>query len=92
MIQNLKNLKHYWHIFVCILVFFLLLLMRTNSQAKNRIDLGDVDIKGELHNDGRLSILGRESVTLQNYVKFRTNYRQEMIQALPTPAPKRMKE
>jgi hypothetical protein len=53
--------------------------------AKSRIDLDDMMIKGELHNDDRLMILTRQRLELKNYVKFRTSFRDEMLQELPTP-------
>lgn len=58
------------------------------AKAKNRLDLDDLEIKGELLNDDRLVILARERNELKNYVKFRTNFRPEMVQGLPTPAAK----
>lgn len=55
--------------------------------AANRLDLDDINVKGELINDDRLVILARDKNELRNYVKFRTNYRSEMIEELPQPAP-----
>ena len=60
----------------------------TWAQTKNRVDLDDMMIKGELHNDDRLMILSRQKNELKNYVKFRTNFRDEMLQDLPVPKPK----
>ena len=72
---------------ICLMLF---IAFHADAQSKKKLDLEDLTIKGELLNDGRLNILGRERMSLENYVKFRTNYRQVMVQALPTPAPKRM--
>ncbi len=58
------------------------------AQAK-KIDLDDMMIKGELHNDDRLLILSRQKNELKNYIKFRTNYRDEILQQLPTKKLKR---
>lgn len=55
--------------------------------AQNRLDLDDIEVKGELINDDRLVILSREKNELRNYVKFRTNFRSEIIEELPQPAP-----
>lgn len=55
--------------------------------AGNKLDLEDVDIKGELHNDDRLVIIARERNELRNHVKLRTNFRKEITEALPLPAP-----
>jgi tRNA A37 methylthiotransferase MiaB len=54
-----------------------------HAQSKNRIDLDDMMIKGEIHNDDRLMILARQKNELKNYVKFRTNFREEILQELP---------
>ncbi|MBK8204863.1 MAG: hypothetical protein IPL83_03075 [Bdellovibrionales bacterium] len=52
------------------------------------MDLDDVTIKGELHNDDRLKLLARQKNELKNYVKYRTNYRSEIVEDLPKPKPK----
>ena len=57
------------------------------GQAQKKLDLDDLEIKGELLNDDRLVILARERNELKNYVKFRTNFRTEMIEVIPSPAP-----
>jgi len=85
--MSIFKIKNLWQILI--IFASLLLVMRANSQSKARLDLDDLSIKGELLNDGRLNIIGRERLSLQNFVKFRTNYRQIMIQELPTPSPKR---
>ncbi|MBX9766782.1 MAG: hypothetical protein K2X47_05875 [Bdellovibrionales bacterium] len=56
------------------------------AAAGNKLDLEDVDIKGELHNDDRLVIIARERNELRNHVKLRTNFRREITEALPLPA------
>jgi hypothetical protein len=56
--------------------------------AAKKVDLDDVKIKGELHNDNRLRMMARESNSLGNYVKFRTNYRQDIVEELPMPEPR----
>ncbi len=56
------------------------------AAAKNKVDLDDVNIKGELQNDNRLRILSRERNQLKNYVKYRTNYRSEVLEDQPKPA------
>ena len=77
-----------WVTFIfCVLVFAMFVSQSYAQQRSQRLDLEDLTIKGELLNDGRLSIIGRERLSLQNYVKFRTNYREDMVLELPTPAP-----
>lgn len=56
--------------------------------AQSKMDLDDITIKGELHNDDRLKLLARQKNELKNYVKYRTNYRKEMVEGLPKPRPK----
>ena len=59
------------------------------GQAKSRIDLDDMMIKGELHNDDRVMILSRQKNELKNFVKFRSSYREEILQEAPEAHPKR---
>ncbi len=71
-----------------IVIAFLFLVMYFNpTQAQQRLDLDDIDVKGELINDDRLVILSREKNELKNYVKFRANFRSEAAEELPQPAP-----
>lgn len=66
----------------------LIILAPTASYAqRKKLDLDNLDIKGELYKDDSLNILMREENQLKNYVKFRTNYRSQIIEALPTPRP-----
>lgn len=58
------------------------------AQTKNKMDLDDINIKGELHQDNRLRLLAREKNTLKNFVKYRANYRAEMIEDLARALPK----
>ena len=69
-----------------ILVLCLFCSLPALAQRK-RLDLGDLAIKGELYGDDRLNLLAREENELKNYVKFRTNYREEIIEELPEPRP-----
>jgi hypothetical protein len=50
---------------------------------KKRLDLDDMMVKGEIHNDDRLMILARQKNEMKNYVKFRTSFKEEMLQELP---------
>jgi hypothetical protein len=53
------------------------------SQEKRRLDLDDLMVKGEIHNDDRLMILARQKNEMKNYVKFRTSFKEEILQELP---------
>lgn len=87
--QNTKAEKIYT-LFVILVGFLILAIYFTQmspARAQARLDLDDIDVKGELINDDRLVILSREKNELQNYVKFRTNFRSEVAEELPQPAP-----
>ena len=67
-----------------------ILTAATPGFAQNKkLDLDDLMIKGELHSDDRLMILSRQKNELKNFIKFRTNYREEILEQLPKPQPKR---
>lgn len=51
-----------------------------SSFAKKKLDLEDIDVKGELLGDDRLRFYKRQRNTLKNYVNFRKNYRKEIKQ------------
>lgn len=80
----LRNLN-----FILVLSLVLVTMVASESLwAQAKMDLDDISIKGELHNDDRLRMLARESNRLRNYVKYRTNFRPEMVQGLMRPEPK----
>ncbi len=67
-----------------IALLILIVLAGINSPAQNKkLDLDDLMIKGELHNDDRLLILSRQRNELKNFIKFRTNYREEILEQVP---------
>lgn len=71
-------------------VFVLLTLLLSSDNVwgqSAKMDLDDITIKGELHNDDRLKLLARQKNELKNYVKYRTNYRSEITEDLPRPKP-----
>ena len=74
---------------LCFLIVVSCLLPALGQAQAKKIDLDDMMIKGELHNDDRLLILSRQKNELKNYIKFRTNYRDEILQQLPTKKLKR---
>lgn len=71
--------------FVRVLIVLVMILWagKLLAQSRSRIDLDDMMIKGELHNDDRINIYTRQKNELKNYVKFRTSYKQEMLEELP---------
>lgn len=83
------SLSRYYPLFIFVFALIAGLLIQESGPvfAKNKLDLDDLEIKGDLLNDDRLVILARERNELKNYVKFRTNFRSEMAEALPSPAP-----
>jgi hypothetical protein len=92
--KNIKSsfsglvVKYYSALIILIGILFLMIYFNSPySHAQQRLDLDDLEVKGELQNDDRLNILARERNELRNYVKFRTNFRSEIIEELPQPAP-----
>jgi len=70
--------------FIISLIFILgMFSVQARAQEKKRMDLDDLMIKGEIHNDDRLMILARQKNEMKNYVKFRTSYKEEILQELP---------
>jgi hypothetical protein len=67
---------------------FALVLAGSAAWGQKKMDLEDLTIKGELHGDDRLKIIAREKNRLKNYVKYRTDFRAEIIEGLPKPEPK----
>lgn len=70
------------------LIFSILLLVSSAVYAQQKIDLDDIDIKGDLLGDDRIKMLNREKNELRNFVKFRKDYRKEIIEGLEKPHPK----
>ncbi len=58
------------------------------AQTK-KLDLDDMIIKGELHNDDRILLLSRQRNDLKNIINFRENFREEILQQIPKTAIKR---
>jgi hypothetical protein len=88
--QVKEQVKKFYSLLMILLGIIMLAIYffnATPSNAANRLNLDDINVKGELLNDDRLVILSRDKNELRNYVKFRTNYRSEMIEELPQPAP-----
>ena len=74
-------------VFLYLAIVLTSVLISATSSAQTRMDLDDLEIKGELLGDNRLQMLNREKNELKNFVEFRTNYRSEMIQGLEKPYP-----
>lgn len=71
------------------IVFIVLILAKAEvCFSQQKLDLEDVNIKGELLGDNRIQMLNRQRSELKNFVEYRTNYRKEMIQELERPYPK----
>ena len=73
---------------VTLIAFILFCLISLRVHAQNKMDLEDLSIKGELHNDDRLRLLAREKSKIKNFVKFRTDYRAEIVEGLVKPKPR----
>lgn len=81
--------QKYYSVLIILLGILMLTLYfnGTTVKAQQRMDLDDLEVKGELQNDDRLNILARERNELRNYVKFRTNFRSEIVEELSQPIP-----
>jgi hypothetical protein len=58
------------------------LLFSENSFSQARVDLEDLNVKGELLNDNRMRMSSRESIRIQDRVKYRKNFRPEIIDGI----------
>ena len=80
----MKEKNRTFHLFVVLgLISF-----PTPSWAGPKMDLDDITIKGELHNDDRLKLFTRHKNPLKNHVKYRTRYRKEIVEGLLKPRPR----
>lgn len=70
-------------------ISFLLLLFSSISYSqetiKKNLNLEDISIKGELLADSRMNLIKRKKEELKNRVKFRTQYREEILQEYTVP-------
>ena len=48
-----------------------------------KVDLEDIQIKGEVHNDNRLRFYQRNRAKLENHVRIRKDFRDRIKQANP---------
>lgn len=60
----------------------LILLFSETSFSQARVDLEDLNVKGELLNDNRMRMSSRESTRIQDRVKYRKNFRPEIIDGI----------
>lgn len=66
------------------------ILMATYSNeatAQARVDLEDMSVKGELLNDNRMRMSSREATRVQDRVKYRKNFRPEIIDGIDVRLP-----
>lgn len=59
-----------------------ILLFSEYSNSQARVDLEDLNVKGELLNDNRMRMSSRESTRIQDRVKYRKNFRPEIIDGI----------
>ena len=52
----------------------------TGTQVNKKLNLDDITVKGELLSDDRMNFVRRQREELKNRVKFRTNFRPEILQ------------
>ena len=71
-----------------ILIVILFCFTSSSVFAQSKMDLEDLNVKGELLGDNRIQMIKRQQNKLKNYVQFRTNYRKEIMEELEKPYPK----
>ena len=69
-------------------ILILIFTLPAVAWSQTRMDLDDLEIKGELLGDNRLQMLNRDKNKLKNFVEFRTSYRKEMVEGLEKPFPR----
>jgi parvulin-like peptidyl-prolyl isomerase len=69
---------------VLILMVAAIVLVAGPVWAQKKLDLDDLAIKGQLHNDDRLRMLARQKYQLKNYIKYRQNFRDEIVESIPS--------
>ena len=71
-------------------LFFLMFAMGASAQTaaaganggtiNKKLNLEDITVKGELLSDDRMNFVRRQREELKNRIKFRTNFRPEILQ------------
>jgi hypothetical protein len=51
-------------------------------QSQSRVDLEDLKVRGELLNDRRMRVSSREPARVQDRIKYRKNFRSEIIDGI----------
>jgi hypothetical protein len=67
------------------ILFFMIgsaFLFPESSLSQTRVDLEDLNVKGELLKDNRMRMSARESTRIQDRVKYRKNFRPEIIDGI----------
>lgn len=64
---------------------FLSSILYSQEKIKKNLNLEDISIKGELLSDARMNLIRRKKEELKNRVKFRTQYREEILQEYTVP-------
>jgi hypothetical protein len=72
------------HLILLTLAIHILLAPHHAVAQKKKIDLDDLMVKGELHSDGQLRLINRQRNDVNNFVRFRKNYRTELGLELPS--------
>ena len=82
---KLKRARSHFYAVISVIAMALLCPKIANAQA--RVDLDDLAVKGEILNDNRLRISTRESTRIQDRVKYRKNFRSEIIDGVDVRVP-----
>ena len=66
-------------VIVCAAYCFLITALPSTTSAQARVDLDDLSVKGEILNGHRLRMSTREASRIQDRVKYRKDFRSEII-------------
>ena len=61
-------------------VFSTTVFAQQGGVVNKKLNLEDISVKGELLNEDRMNFVRRQREELKNRVKFRTNFRVEILQ------------
>jgi hypothetical protein len=82
MLDSRSHIQQVLCLTVCLTGFVSFLIYSSASFAQNRVDLDDLNIKGELLNDNRMRLSARDPHKMAERVTYRENFRPEIIDAL----------
>lgn len=65
-------------------VFILSHTALAQATKGSRVNLEDIEIKGEAHNDGRVDLLRRDRNDIADIIEVRRDFRPEILRSIPS--------